>query len=98
VKRGDSLGLSLIQDLRREQIYAIDVDPDGEKAMRMAAQAAPIEAGAVHLPTQAPWLDEFKKEILSFPLSKHDDQIDALSQALQRAFAPGPRPAVFGHY
>jgi predicted phage terminase large subunit-like protein len=64
----------------------------------MAAQTAPIEAGAVYRPTQAPWLDEFKKELLSFPLSKHDDQIDALSQALQRAFAPGPRPAVFGHY
>ena len=83
-------GLSLIQDLHRERIYAIAVDPDGDKIMRMAAQAAPIEAGAVHLPTHAPWLDEFRKEILSFPLSKHDDQVDALSQALQRAFAPGP--------
>jgi phage terminase large subunit-like protein len=29
-------------------------------------------------------LDGFKKELLSFPFSKHDDQIDALSQALQR--------------
>jgi predicted phage terminase large subunit-like protein len=66
--------------------------------MRMAAQTAPIESGAVHLPMQAPWLDEFKKELLSFPLSRHDDQINALSQALQRAFAPGPRPAVFGSY
>jgi phage terminase large subunit-like protein len=47
---------------------------------------------------QAPWLDEFKKELLSFPLSRHDDQINALSQALQRAFAPGPRPALFGSY
>ena len=91
-------GLSLIQDLRRAEVYAIGVDPDGDKILRMAAQTAPIEAGAVYRPTQAPWLDEFKKELLSFPLSKHDDQIDALSQALQRAFAPGPRPAVFGHY
>ena len=66
--------------------------------MRMSAQTAPIEAGAVRLPNQASWLGEFKKELLSFPASKHDDQIDALSQALQRAFAPGPRPAVFGHY
>jgi predicted phage terminase large subunit-like protein len=91
-------GLSLIQDLYREQIYAIAVDPDGDKIMRMAAQAAPIEAGAVHLPTHAPWLDEFRKEILSFPLSKHDDQVDALSQALQRAFAPGPPHIQLGGY
>jgi predicted phage terminase large subunit-like protein len=91
-------GLSLIQDLRRENIHAIGVDPDGDKILRMAAQTAPIEAGAVHLPTQAPWLDEFKKEILSFPVSKHDDQIDALSQALQRAFAPRPGLAGIGRY
>ena len=32
----------------------------------MAAQAAPIETGAVYLPTTAPWLGEFRKEILSF--------------------------------
>jgi predicted phage terminase large subunit-like protein len=60
--------------------------------MRMAAQAAHIEAGAVHLPTQALWIDEFRKEILSFPQSRHDDQIDALSQALARAFAPPTSP------
>jgi predicted phage terminase large subunit-like protein len=91
-------GLSLIQDLRRESIYAIGVEPNGDKIMRMTAQTAPIEAGAVHLPAQAPWLDEFKKELLSFPSSRHDDQIDALSQALQRAFAPGPPVAQVGHY
>jgi predicted phage terminase large subunit-like protein len=91
-------GLSLIQDLRRDNIHAIGVTPDGDKIMRMAAQTAPIEAGAVHLPARAPWVEEFKKEILSFPASKHDDQIDALSQALQRAFAPGPPVAVFGTY
>ena len=91
-------GLSLIQDLYREGIYAIAVDPNGDKIMRMAAQTAPIEAGAVHVPTHAPWLDEFKKELLSFPFSKHDDQIDALSQALQRAFAPGPPRIQLGGY
>jgi predicted phage terminase large subunit-like protein len=91
-------GLSLIQDLRRENIYAIGIEPGGEKTLRMAAQTAPIEAGAVHLPAHASWLDEFKKEILSFPVSKHDDQIDALSQALQRAFAPRGTPAGVGYY
>jgi predicted phage terminase large subunit-like protein len=91
-------GLSLIQDLQRESICAIGVDPLNDKIMRMAAQTAPIEAGAVHLPMHAPWLDEFKKELLSFPLSKHDDQIDALSQALQRAFAPEPPRVVVKSY
>jgi phage terminase large subunit-like protein len=44
------------------------------------------------------WLDPLKKEVLSFPLGKHDDQIDALSQALQRAFAPGPPRIRLGGY
>jgi predicted phage terminase large subunit-like protein len=91
-------GLSLIQDLQRENIHAIGVNPDGDKIMRMAAQTAPIEAGAVHLPSHATWIDEFKKEILSFPLGKHDDQVDALSQGLCRAFAPGPPVPHFGTY
>jgi predicted phage terminase large subunit-like protein len=89
-------GLSLVQDLYRENIHAIGVDPEGDKIMRMAAQTAPIEAGAVHLPLNAPWLDEFKKEVLSFPKGKHDDQVDALSQGLQRAFAPKLPCAVQG--
>lgn len=66
--------------------------------MRMAAQAAPIEAGAVHFPATAGWIEEFKKEVLSFPKGKHDDQVDALSQALQRVYAPQPPQAVFGIY
>jgi predicted phage terminase large subunit-like protein len=91
-------GLSLIQDLQREGFHPIGVQPEGDKVMRMAAQSAWIEAGAVHLPARAAWLDEFMKEVLSFPASKHDDQIDALSQGLQRAFAPPPPQAAFGRY
>ena len=91
-------GLSLIQDLQRQNIHPIGVDPEGDKIMRMAAQTAHIEAGAVHLPARAMWINDFKAEMLAFPLSKHDDQIDALSQGLRRAFArPAPR-AVFGTY
>ena len=91
-------GLSLIQDLARQNIHAIGIHPDSDKIMRMAAQTSPIEAGAVHLPMTASWLDEFRKEILSFPKSRHDDQVDALSQALQRAFATPPATAQFGIY
>ena len=55
-------GMSLIQDLKREGIHAIAVDPDGDKIMRMNAQTARIEAGSVVLPRRAPWLDEFRRE------------------------------------
>jgi predicted phage terminase large subunit-like protein len=79
-------GMSLIQDLKRENINAIAVDPQGDKPMRMNAQTARIEAGAVNLPRNASWLDEFRREILAFPAGCHNDQVDALSQGLNRAF------------
>src|SRR5260221_5104835 len=37
--------------------------------------------GSVLLPKDAPWLEEFVAELLSFP-GRHDDQVDALAQGL----------------
>jgi hypothetical protein len=48
----------------------------------MEQQTPKIEAGRVFLPKDAPWLHEFKVEVLAFPNGKHDDQIDSLSQFL----------------
>ena len=79
-------GLSLIQDLKRQHIHAVAIQPKGDKVIRMNAQTARIEAGSVFLPRKAPWLDKFFQEVLAFPVSRHADQIDALSQALNYAF------------
>jgi phage terminase large subunit-like protein len=81
-------GMSLIQELKRENIHAIAVDPEGDKAMRMNEQTARIEAGSVFLPSRAGWLDDFRREILAFPVGRYTDQVDAFSQALKRAFTP----------
>jgi predicted phage terminase large subunit-like protein len=79
-------GMSLIQELKREGIRAIGVKPTMEKILRMNAHTARIEAGSVHVPRQASWLEDFRKEIMTFPASRYDDQTDALSQALDRVF------------
>ena len=79
-------GMSLIQELKRENIHALAIDPQGDKIMRMNAQTARIEAGSVFLPSRANWLDDFRGEILAFPAGRYTDQVDALSQALDRAF------------
>ncbi len=57
----------------------------------MAAQSAKIEAGAVFLPRQAPWLDDLRAEILAFPHGMHDDQVDSISQALSWMSRPRAR-------
>jgi predicted phage terminase large subunit-like protein len=84
--REQGSGISLIQDLKHDNIHAIAIKPEGDKVIRMSAQTARIEARSVFLPRSAPWLDEFRQELLAFPASRHTDQIDAFSQALDHAF------------
>lgn len=81
-------GMGLIQDLKHENIHAIAINPEGDKTMRMYNQTGHIEAGAVFLPRRAPWLDDFRRELCAFPGGRFDDQVDAFSQALSRAFQP----------
>ena len=81
-------GMSLVQDLYRDGIHTIPIAPEGDKVLRMSEQTARIEAGSVLLPRQAAWLDEFRREVLAFPYCRYNDQVDALSQALKRAFVP----------
>jgi predicted phage terminase large subunit-like protein len=82
-------GLTLLQDLRSDlpigMTRPIGVKPDGSKVERMVAQSAKIEAGHVHLPKQATWLDSFLLELLGFPHGRHDDQVDSVSQFLKWA-------------
>ena len=75
-------GMSLVQTLKREGDAVIAVKPKGDKVMRMHAHTAAIEAGRVHVPSRASWLDEFGFEIRAFPHGRHDDQVDALSQLM----------------
>jgi predicted phage terminase large subunit-like protein len=79
-------GAALHQDLRHEAgMYAIAIRREGDKIVRLTAVTPVIEAGKVSLPHDAPWLDVFKRELLSFPHSKNDDQVDALAQLLNWA-------------
>ncbi len=79
-----SSGRQLYEILGHERdipVKAIDVDTD--KEARLAAVSHLIEQGRIYLPTGAPWLNEFMKEILSFPNSKYNDQVDSFSQFLR---------------
>jgi predicted phage terminase large subunit-like protein len=77
-------GSSLIQSLKKERIYAHQhhAKLEGDKVMRLTAQAAHFHAGVVHFREDAPWLDELMAELLGFPGVRHDDQVDSISQAL----------------
>jgi Terminase RNaseH-like domain len=75
------ISYGLIQSLREKQVNIVDYKPKGDKQERLISQIDLFEGGSVLLPKDAPWLDAFVSELLSFP-GRHDDQVDALSQGL----------------
>jgi predicted phage terminase large subunit-like protein len=76
------VGTALIQELKTAPFSVIPVKPEYDKQTRMSIQSGKIESGQLFLPKDAPWLADFKAELFAFPRSRHDDQVDALSQAL----------------
>jgi predicted phage terminase large subunit-like protein len=77
-------GTSLIQQLRADFFSKAQAAPalDGDKIMRLRSQTAKIEGGFVLFPKEAPWLDAYVHELVSFPNAKNDDQVDSTVFAL----------------
>ncbi len=78
-------GTQLIQDLRSDghhRVKPYPPPPQTDKIMRLHAQTATFESGRVLLPSTAPWLAEYVRELTTFPGTKFDDQVDSTTQAL----------------
>jgi predicted phage terminase large subunit-like protein len=71
----------LIQSLRQKSINVTPYKPETDKRARVIAQSDLFAGGSVRFPRSAAWLEEFSAELLAFP-GRHDDQVDALVQAL----------------
>lgn len=87
-------GTAVIAMLRRELPGLIPVEPQGGKVARLMAVLPTIEAGDVYLPDPKanPWVDDYRVEFRRFPRGKHDDRVDATSQALVRLDAGAGAP------
>ncbi len=79
-------GLAFVQELRRDRqlvnraFQAVKVDND--KFTRALGWANRAEEGKVYL-VRGAWIDEFLDEVCVFPGGAHDDQVDAVSLAVQ---------------
>jgi predicted phage terminase large subunit-like protein len=64
----------------------LPVTPSGVKIALAAAVSPLIEAGNIYLPhpSYAPWVYDFIGACAAFPIGAHDDQVDAMTQALRR--------------
>jgi predicted phage terminase large subunit-like protein len=90
----ESSGTALAQALPAQvKAAVVAIRPKLDKPARVQRASAVFEARRVLLPEQAVWLAEYRRELLSFPGGRHDDQVDSTSQFLIWAEErPQPRP------
>jgi predicted phage terminase large subunit-like protein len=83
-------GSAVIQMLAQEIPGLLPVNPSGGKVARAQAISPLVEAGNVYLPHPewAPWVNDFIEECVQFPNGAHDDQVDAMTQAILRLNQP----------
>jgi predicted phage terminase large subunit-like protein len=85
-------GLTIIQELLREGLPIVRLEPDKDKVTRSLPAAARYEEHRIFHPKGAHWLDEFESELLVFPNGAHDDQVDTLSYAALQLPTLSARP------
>ncbi|SDK86568.1 phage uncharacterized protein (putative large terminase), C-terminal domain-containing protein [Aliiruegeria lutimaris] len=76
-----ALGIALLQEFRRETngVY-LAVNVVTSKLDRFIPHTDWIKSGQLVIPTDKPWFDDFRRELLAFPDATKDDQVDALTQ------------------
>jgi len=77
-------GPAVISTLRDEIPGIVPVSVRGSKEARLAAVSGLFEAGNVWIPEDkdCAWVKEFIEELVIFPNSRNNDQVDTASQAL----------------
>lgn len=75
-------GYAVYQMARKKVPGLIGFKPEKSKEARAAGVVPLVEAGNVYLPASAPWLDALISEFSLFPAAKNDDQVDALTMAI----------------
>jgi len=90
-------GSAIIAELQHTIGRMLPVNPEGGKLSRAHAVSALVEAGNVYVPhpATAPWVEEFLEECTMFPAGRHDDQVDAMTQALRRVQGMEPQVQMF---
>jgi predicted phage terminase large subunit-like protein len=75
-------GSAIVDTLGRKLSGVLAVNPEGGKEARANGVQPLFAAKNVVLPARAPWLEDYRRELLYFPHGKHDDQVDSSTMAL----------------
>jgi predicted phage terminase large subunit-like protein len=94
ISAGVGPALDKRQRERKAYCYRQQFPTKGDKAVRAQSIRGRMALEGLYVPTPAPWFAEFKRELLSFPAGKHDDQVDALGLVgqLLDQMVPGVKP------
>jgi len=81
-------GPAVIATLKNSLGGIIPVSPRGSKEARLAAVSGLIEAGNVYIPDNSvySWAGDMIEEVVTFPSGANDDQVDAMTMALDRLY------------
>jgi predicted phage terminase large subunit-like protein len=74
-------GSAVIKRLKQSVPGVIAINPEGGKVSRVQAMAPEWQAGDWYVPRNAAWTEPFLTQLLMFPAARHDDMVDATSQA-----------------
>lgn len=76
-------GSEIVRLLQLEFVGVVAVNPgNNSKESRLMACQSFFLGNQVYFPKLAPWLDDMRYEVCTFPNAPKDDQVDALVQAL----------------
>lgn len=81
---------------RRCYVVRAQFPTKGDKEVRAQSIRARMAMMGLHVPTFKLWYGDFKRELMSFPAGRNDDQVDALGligQVLDKMIAGRPRAA-----
>lgn len=86
-------GTAIIDDLKEAISSLIPINPTESKEARARAVTPQMEGGNVFFPYPGDpgneWVQDLLSELREFPSGAHDDQVDALSQYLNRSRSVG---------
>jgi predicted phage terminase large subunit-like protein len=90
-------GTAVLDVLKVEMPGLIAINPKESKEARASAVSPFVEAGNVFLPAPKvrAWIEDFIEEAAAFPHGAHDDQIDGMTQGLQRLLVRAGQGSAF---
>lgn len=89
------VGPFLTKRMRDRKAYVVrETFPTrGDKAVRAQSIRGRMALDGLYVPRSAPWFEQFRAELLTFPTGRHDDQVDALGlvgQLIDKMFMNKP--------